>query len=88
MMAKPQSLYKQPEFLIDLKITAFLKERNILWVLFLCGLTNPYCDYETKQVLYIFASTLEKYYHLHNLNLVLPHSFLANLVQSNAYFRI
>ena len=37
---------------------------------------------ESEQIQYALASTLEMCYYLWNINLVLPHCFLGNLIQS------
>ena len=77
-----EAVYKQPKFLIDLNILSFIKKRNILLVKFLCGLSHRKLESESKSVVYTFACTIEMCYNLRNMNLVLPNSFLANLVQS------
>lgn len=43
-----ESLYKQQKLLIDLNIPKFLKERNNLLLLFMCGLTNQNYDNQTN----------------------------------------
>ena len=50
--------------------------------MFLSGMSGLDYNIETNEVKYTFAATIELCYYLRNLQLVLPHSFLANLVQS------
>ena len=51
-------------------------------VRFSCGVSGLEFSIESEQIQYAFASTLEMCYHPRSLNLVLPHCFLGNLVQS------
>ena len=78
----PQTCYTNKSFLTNLNILRFIKERNKLLVRFLCGVSGLEFSVESEQIQYAFASTLEMCYYLRNLNLVLPHCFLGNLVQS------
>ena len=77
-----QTCHKNKSVLTNLNISRFIKERNKLLVCFLCGVDGLEFSVESEQIQYAFASTLEMCYYLRNLNLVLPHCFLGNLVQS------
>ena len=77
-----QTCHKNKSILTNLNILRFIKERNKLLVRFLCGVSGLEFSVESEQIQYAFASTLEMCYYLRNLNLVLPHCFLGNLVQS------
>ena len=77
-----QIKYKEPKYLMDLDIFKFIKEHNQILVKFLCGISSMDLERESNQLHFAFASAIEMFYYLRNLNLVLPHSFLGNLVQS------
>ena len=78
-----KSKYKDVEFLLDFDILKYIKERNILLVRLLCGLAGfDIYEVDKKEIRYAFAVTVEMIYYLRNFNLVLPCSFLSNLVQS------
>lgn len=73
---------KDTKFLTDLDISKFIKEGNSLLVMFIFGFSGIDLNQESNEVKYALAQTLELCYYLRNLHLVLPYSFLANLVQS------
>ena len=54
----------------------------MILVNFVCGVSGFGYKVPTNQLLFTFAKTIEMVYHLRNLNLVLPHCFLGNLIQS------
>ena len=49
--------------------------------MFIFGFSGNDLNQESNEVKYALAQTLELCYYLSNLHLVLPYSFLANLVQ-------
>ena len=75
-------MYKSPDYLFDLDIMKFIKERNAMLVQFLSGISGLCLDEECSKVLFAFSSTIEMIYQLRNFNLVLPRCFMSNLVQS------
>jgi len=78
-----KSKYKDTEFLVNFDILKYIKERNMLLVRLLCGLSGfDVFSVEKKEIRYAFAVTIEMLYYLRNFNLVLPCSFMSNLVQS------
>ena len=77
--------FKNKSLLTNLNILRFIKERNKLLVSFLCGVSGLEFSVKSQQIQYAFASTLEMCYYLRNLNLVLLHCFLGNLVQSQIF---
>ena len=82
-----ESAYKQTEFLIDIDILKYIKQRNKLLVKFLCGLSNQVLESESQTVIYTFACTLEMCYHLRNTNLVLQ-KYLSGKPSSVMHFGV
>lgn len=76
-----KSLYKDKQFLIDLDIQKFIRERNQNLVQFICSLTGLRFELASNQLQFSFATAIEMCYYPRNLNLV-PHCFLGNLIQS------
>jgi len=59
----------------------FLDKRDILLLRFLDGCINIQYNMQTNATtLYAIAVTVEMIYFLWNLNLILPHCFLINLI--------
>ena len=77
-----QTCHKNKSFLTNLNILRFIKERSKLLVRFSCGVSGLKFSVELEQIQCASASTLEMCYYPRSLNLVLPHYFLGNLVQS------
>ena len=78
-----RSLYKQPNYLANLDSKSFLLNRNKLLVSFICAVAQiDLKDQDNKTFLYSLATAVEMIYFLRNQNLILPHAFLMNLVQS------
>ena len=50
-------------------------------MLFFLGLTGVDLTNATKKVLFSFANAIECLYYLHNFQVILPHSFVCNLIQ-------
>jgi len=72
-----KSKYKDTEFLVNFDILKYIKERNMLLVRLLCGLSGfDVFSVEKKEIRYAFAVTIEMLYYLRNFNLVLPCSFM------------
>ena len=62
---------------------SYLKERNQPLLTFINGFVNfDYRNQSNKQLLLAIAIVVEMVYFICNLNLVLPHCFLINLLQS------
>ena len=77
------SLYKNTAFLSTMNSKSFLQNRNQLLLDFITGAINfDYTKQDNSLVLYSLAVVVETVYLLRNMNLILPHCFLANLVQS------
>ena len=72
-----QSLYKNANYMSTLNTRSFLAERNLTLMSFLRSVLP-----QNRSDLYQLAMVVENIYHLKNSNLVLPHSFLANLIQT------
>ena len=80
-----KSNYRETSYLSQLDSKQFLKERNEHLLSFICGAANIDIDVtQQKNTTFLFAvaTTVEMMYFLRNLNLILPHCFVANLVQS------
>ena len=78
-----RSHYKDMEFLAELDSGKFLKDRNQLLLSFINGCCNLEYEMQSKSIMsFSIAVTLEMIYFIRNLNLVLPHCFLLNLMQS------
>jgi hypothetical protein len=77
------SSYKDVTTLSNLNTKSYLQERNQLILDFLTGSIKwNYENQDNSVVLYSLAIVVESIYHLRNMNLILPHCFLTNLVQS------
>ena len=77
------SLHKSTSYLSNLNSTRFLLERNQLLLEFINGAIKfDYKSQDNSVLLYSLAMTVEMIYYLRNNNLILPHCFMANLVQS------
>ena len=74
-------LYQDGGYLLQMKNLDFINDRNVLLVQFLLGLTGIDLKAASDKEQYAFACVIESIYHLRNLNVVLPNSFLYNLVQ-------
>ena len=77
------AMYKNHKALANLDSRQYLNDRNQLLLSFLNGCVN--FDYQVQDnptTLYAVAVAVEMIYYLRNLNLVLPHLFLVNLIQS------
>ena len=72
-----QSKYKDIPYMETLNTKDFLDERDGILVSFLRLLVLS-----SKQDSYQLAIAIESIYHLRNNNLILPHNFLANLIQT------
>ena len=78
-----QNKYKDSEYLSTLNSKQFIKERNQLVVSFICACANIQIeDQKNKNFIYAVAVAVEIIYYLRDLNIILPHCFLINLVQS------
>ena len=78
-----KSLYKDPVFMKKINSEQYLAARNPLLMAFIDGCVNfRYNEANSTVLLFAYAVTIEMVYYLRNLNLVLPHCFLINLLQS------
>ena len=78
-----KSKYKDTSYLSTLESKDFLQERNKLLMAFICGSSNiEFENQTTAPFLYAMAVAVEMIYFLRNLNLILPHCFMLNLIQS------
>ena len=78
-----KGLYKDDKFLTNLDSLKYLGDRNQLLLSFIDGCSNLFYQKQTNATtLYAVAVTVEMIYFLRNFNLVLPHCFLINLIQS------
>ena len=78
-----RSKYRDTEYLSSLNSNKFILEINQLLLSFICGAVDLDFEKQTHpSFLYAIAVTVEMVYFLRNLNLILPHCFLINLVQS------
>ena len=78
-----QNKYKDSEYLSALNSKQFIKERNQLVVSFICACANIRIeDQKNENFIYAVAVAVEMKYYLRDLNIILSHFFLINLVQS------
>ena len=77
------SCYKDTGFLKTLDPDEYIWKREPLLTSFLSGVTGHNLNTTIKQqTLYVYAIMIESIYHLRNQNLVLPFSFLSNIIQT------
>ena len=75
------NLQSFPDLILDTK--EYLAERNQMVLQFLNGCCNTnYEDQTNTATLFAIAVTVEMIYFIRNFNLVLPHCFVVNLLQS------
>ena len=72
-----QSCYKDASYMSSLHPRDFLNDRNKVLMSFLRSIVPS-----TRHYSHQLAMIVESIYHLKNNNLILPHSFLANLIQT------
>ena len=78
-----KSCYKNLNTLATLNSGEFLKDRNQLLLSFINGCCNiEYQSQYKSLILFSVSVAVEVIYFIRNLNLVLPHCFLLNLMQS------
>ena len=76
-------LYKDTSHLQVIDPKSYIKERDPLLLSFQSGVTGHEIDFvNNNQMLFVYAVLIESVYHLRNRNLVLPFSFLTNLIQT------
>ena len=76
-------MYKDPSILTKLDFSKYLKERDSCVVAFLEGVSGIAFDKEKNpRVKFACCMSNESIYHLRNLNVIPPYSFLSNLLQS------
>ena len=74
-------MYKDSSILTKLDFSKYLKERDSCVVAFLDGVSGIVFDKEKNpQVKFACCFSIESIYHLRNLNVILPYSFLSNLL--------
>ena len=66
----------------QLNSLTFLNDCNQMLVNFVSSITGRSIERMEDEQLYRFASCIESIYHLKNSNLILPHSFLSNLIMT------
>ena len=76
-----QCKYQNAKDLIELDSAKFIQNCNPMLVSFLSSVIGKRYDSMNTLQLYTFSVCIESVYHVRNRNLVLPHSFLANLIQ-------
>ena len=79
-----KSFYKYTQFLsMFLDSKEYLSNRNQMLLSFINGCCNiEYSEQNNKLMLFTISILVEIFYFIRNLNLVLPHCFLVNLLQS------
>ena len=74
-------LYQDSSYLLQTNNLDLIYNCNVLLIQFLLGLTGIDLKTASNKEQYAFYCVIESIYHLRNLNVVLPYSFLYNLVQ-------
>ena len=74
-------LYQDKLYFSTMDTVDFIKNRDKNVLNFLLGLTRLDLKKTSQKTNYALACVIESIYHLRNSNIVLPHSFLSNLVQ-------
>ena len=76
------TIHKDPGQLANLDSKNYISDRNQLLISFINGTVNFNIeDQHNTVILFAFAVALEMIYYLRNLNLILPHCFLTNILQ-------
>ena len=74
--------YKNPAYLQRFNPSEYIKKASPFVVSFLTGVTGMDFSQENEKVKFAVSSCCEQISYIRNLNLVLPCSFLTNLIQS------
>ena len=78
-----QNIYKSHNDLVNINTKTFLNKTDPILQSFLSGSIGYNINSTTNpEYLYKFSMVTETIYHLKNQNLILPHCFLVNLIQS------
>ena len=73
--------HNSPKKLANLKTIEFIRNRNEKLVSFLLGISNTTLTSLSEKTAFTFAVAIEQIYYLRHHNIVLPHSFISNLIQ-------
>ena len=73
--------YNNPEKLANIETIEFIRKRNEKLVSFLLGISDSTLIYLSEKTAFTFPVAIEQLYYLHHHNIVLPHSFISNLIQ-------
>ena len=73
--------YMSTDILINLNSKLFLEKCNSMLINFMCSITDRSLETMDTAMKFKFAMCIEGVYHLRNSNVILPHSFLSNLIQ-------
>ena len=73
--------YNNPEKLANIEIIEFIRNWNEKLVSFLLGISDTTLSSLSEKTAFTFAVAIEQIYYLHHHNIVLPHSFISNLIQ-------
>ena len=73
--------YQHSSYILQMNNLDFIYNHNVWLVQFLLGLKGIDLKTASDKEHYAFACMIESIYHLWNLNVLLPHSFIYNLVQ-------
>ena len=76
-----RKVYNDPERLMNIDTVEYIKMRDRNLVSFLLGVAGIDLDNMSEKVSFIFACTIEQIYYLRHQNIVLPYSFMSNLIQ-------
>ena len=73
--------YNNPEKLANIETIEFIRNRNEKLVSFLLGISDSTLTSLSEKTAFTFAVAIEQLYYLRHHNIVLPHSFISNLIQ-------
>ena len=77
-----QQQYQSAELLRNLDSKKFLQQCNSMLLAFLLSVTGRKLESMDSIMLYTLSVSIESIYHVKNRNLVLPHTFTSNLLQT------
>ena len=78
--------YNNPEKLANIETIEFIRTQNEKLLSFLLGISDTTLTSLSENTAFTFAVAIEQIYYLRHHNIVLPHSFISNLIV--LYFRL
>ena len=73
--------YNNPEKLANIETIEFIRTQNEKLLSFLLGISDTTLTSLSENTAFTYAVAIEQIYYLRHHNIVLPHSFISNLIQ-------